>query len=385
VNNGETILGCACRAKLLKIFIKKAFNCFSSCGRSQIVLPFQTEKYMLNLKSIRPPILLLTLLCPCSLLAQELADSTKFGLSFSGYPYVYYTPETELAFGVGGIMTFYTAKELELRPSKVLLSGYYATTGQYKISLIPQLYFLRNLYFASVTLDFGNYVDKFFGIGNDTPDIGDTARYVSQSFGVELNFQLPSFFGLAYRSGIIYDFTDNNITDKKENPYLASGDVSGSEGGISSGLGLIWVWDSRDHTFFPNKGGFHQAKAIFYFEGIGSDFNFTKYEIDLRQFFAYAKDKVIAVQAYGSLATGSPPFNELPALGWRNACAANMGRYRDQNYLAGQVEYRAYVWRRWLRRFYGIGNVQEEFKDFRIKEETLLSGGLRFIFNQKEK
>jgi outer membrane protein assembly factor BamA len=343
---------------------------------------------MLNLKLLRPPILFLTLLYPFSLLGQEIADSSKFGLSFSGYPYVYYTPETELAFGVGGIMTFYTARDMELRPSKVVLSGYYATTGQYKISLIPQLYFLRNLYFAAVTLDFGKYVDKFFDIGNSTPDIGDSARYVSNSFGVELNFQLPSFFELAYRSGIIYDFTDNDVTDKKDNPYLISGEVTGSEGGISSGLGLIWVWDSRDHTFFPNKGGFHQAKAVFYFDGIGSDFDFNRYEIDLRQFFAHAPDKIIAVQAFASLTTGSPPFYELPALGGQNRMRGYyMGRFRDKNYLTGQIEYRAYFWRRLgFAAFYGIGNVQEEFKDFRLKDVKHSYGaGLRIKFNQKEK
>jgi outer membrane protein assembly factor BamA len=301
---------------------------------------------------------------------------------------VYYTPETELAFGVGGIMTFYTAKELGLRPSKILLSGYYATTGQYKISLAPQLYFFQNRYFTSVTLDFGNYVDKFFGIGNNTPDIDSLAKYVSQSFGIELNFQLPSLFKLAYRSGIIYDFTTNDIVDKKKNPYLKSGAVTGSEGGISSGLGLIWVWDTRDHTFFPNKGHFSQAKAVFYFKGIGSDFDFNKYEIDLRYFIPLATDKVIAVQGYTSLARASPPFYELPALGGQNRMRGYyMGRFRDKNYVTGQVEYRTYFWRRLgFVAFYGIGDVQEKFKDFRFKEvKNSYGAGLRIKFNQAEK
>ena len=37
-------------------------------------------------------------------------DSTKKReLSFNGYPYAYYTPETQLAFGVGGIFLFYAS------------------------------------------------------------------------------------------------------------------------------------------------------------------------------------------------------------------------------------------------------------------------------------
>lgn len=346
----------------------------------------------LCIKSWRACALLLVLLSGADRIwAQAQSDSTQprnLGVSFSGYPYVYYTPETELAFGVGGIMTFYTAKERALRPSKILLSGYYATTGQYKISLVPQLYFLRNLYFASVTLDFGYYVDKFFGIGSQTPDIEDQAKFTSQSFGAELNFQLPSFFGVAYRSGIIYDFMDNDIVDKKENPYLQNGAVAGSEGGISSGLGLIWVWDSRDHTFFPNKGNFTQIRAVSYFDAIGSSFDFNKYEIDVRQFFALAPDKVIALQGYTSLARGYPPFYELPALGGQNRMRGYyMGRFRDKNYVTGQVEYRAYFWRRFgFVAFYGIGNVQERFRDFKLRDlKKSYGGGLRIKFNQAEK
>ena len=39
------------------------------------------------------------------------------------FPYAYYTPETQFAVGAGGIATYYTSKDVELRPSKVVLSG----------------------------------------------------------------------------------------------------------------------------------------------------------------------------------------------------------------------------------------------------------------------
>jgi len=52
--------------------------------------------------------------------------------NLSAYPFAYYTPETELAFGAGGIVTYYTSRtERELRPSKTSLSGYYSTRGQF--------------------------------------------------------------------------------------------------------------------------------------------------------------------------------------------------------------------------------------------------------------
>ncbi len=340
---------------------------------------------------------LLLVMCAASSFAQELPDSAAMGnlgittatreYRLSAYPYVYYTPETEVAFGVGGILTFYTGKDRILRPSKILLSGYYATTGQYKISLGPQLYFTRNKYFISTALDFGYYVDKFYGIGNDTPEI-DNARYVSQAFGAELDFELPSPLKISLRSGIIYDFSDNTIVDKESNPYLLGGETAGTAGGVISGLGLTWVWDSRDHTFFPNKGGFHRAKAIFYFNEIGSDYEFNKYEVDLREYIPLAPDRVIALQAYGSFARAFPPFYEMPALGGQNRMRGYyQGRFRDRNYLTAQIEYRTYLWwRLGMVAFFGVGEVSDKTNDLRIRDVKKSYGaGLRVKFNQAEK
>ena len=40
--------------------------------------------------------------------ASENDTTNQRGLTFNGYPYAYYTPETQLAFGAGGIFIFYT-------------------------------------------------------------------------------------------------------------------------------------------------------------------------------------------------------------------------------------------------------------------------------------
>ena len=90
--------------------------------------------------------------------------------SFNGYPYAYYTPETQLAFGAWGIFIFYTEKGRIIQPSKLTFSGYYTTNDQYKVSLNPTLYFFRNRIFTELPFSFGHYVDKFWGIGNNTPE-----------------------------------------------------------------------------------------------------------------------------------------------------------------------------------------------------------------------
>lgn len=54
------------------------------------------------------------LLLPQTVLSQadSTADSTvQFKLSLNAYPYAYYTPETQLAFGAGRVYTFYFQKD----------------------------------------------------------------------------------------------------------------------------------------------------------------------------------------------------------------------------------------------------------------------------------
>jgi outer membrane protein assembly factor BamA len=310
------------------------------------------------------------------------------GLKLAAYPYAFYTPETELAFGAGGILTFYTSKEQEeLRPSKVSLSGYYSTRKQYKFSQTTQLYLDRNRWFLSFPLEFGFYVDKFWGVGNqtlDTAEVDYDVRVFAGRFVVEGPTPVPFFT----RDGFIYEFSYRDITDPKNNPYLGDS-VLGSDGGLTSGVGFDLVKDTRDHTFFPNNGGFHRLNFLWYTSILGSDFNFGEIEVDLRRYFAVAPDQVIALQGYGRFVPGSPPFYELSALGGGTIMRGYFqGRYRDRHYAAAQVEYRGHVWwRLGVVAFAGAGDVfGSDASDFSFSNLKYSYGfGLRLLFNRQEK
>jgi outer membrane protein assembly factor BamA len=323
-----------------------------------------------------------------ALVQKELLSTKR--TQINGYPYLYYTPETELAFGVGGITTFYTSREdAILRPSKVALSGYYATTGQYKFSLNPQLYFGNNKTIISANLDYGHYVDKFWGIGPDTPDIEDAAAFESKGFGAEITVLVPPPLKLFNRtsSGVIFDLYNSDIVDKRDNPELASGDVRGSEGGVSTGLGLSWNWDTRDKVFYPTHGGYHQVKGIYYGQWLGGSFDFNRYEVDLRQYQALSPTKILAFQVYAQTVGGTPPFYELPALGGQRIMRGYyQGRYRDESLLAGQVEYRTHVYKRLgAVGFAGVGDVGSRLRDVKVRDlKTSLGVGARFLFNKAE-
>ena len=303
------------------------------------------------------------------------------------FPYAYYTPETQFAVGAGGIATYYTSKDVELRPSKVVLSGYYTSNEQYLFTLNHEAYYSRNKYYTGVRLTFGHYVRKFFGIGNDPPDLG-TEQYVADRWGVELNIETPPLFFVSDRAGLVYDYQQSEIVDPEENPYLLDGDVTGSSGGVVSGIGGDWVWDRRNHSFYPTHGDLHQFKVIIYTHATGSHYTYWTFEHDDRRYIALAPDKVLALQTYISMAVGDAPFDELPALGGQHRMRGYFeGRYRDHAYLMGQVEYRQILsGRLGYVLFAAIGDVAPDITRFHAPSFKFAGGvGLRFLFNKEEK
>lgn len=307
--------------------------------------------------------------------------------SIKFFPYAYYTPETEFAVGAGGIATFYTSNDNKLNPSKVVLSGYYTTSEQYLISINPELYFSKNRYYAGFNLSFGHYVDKFYGIGNDTPDLG-TERYVADRNGIELEVETPPIFFVSDRAGLVFDFQNSTIVDREENPYLLEGEVTGSEGGTVSGLGGKWIWDRRDNTFYPTHGDLHETKILIYTQELGSDFTYWTLEHDDRRYITLAADKVLALQGYINLAIGDAPFDRLPQLGGQHRMRGYFeGRFVDAAYLMGQVEYRQFLGGRWgYVVFAAVGDVAPDLTLFHASDFKVAAGaGLRFLFNKEEK
>ena len=305
----------------------------------------------------------------------------------TAFPYAYYTPETQLAIGAGGIFTFYTSEAARLRPSKIGLSAYYSTRKQYRLSADPQLYLGNNRYFTSLYFDLGKYVDKYWGLGNDTPDLG-LEDYKRFAWGILMKFQFPPWRLPVTRSGVVYEVHSDEITTKLQNPILLSDSAPGGDGGLISGLGIMSLRDTRDQLFFPNTGGFYQLELKYYFAGIGSDFNFNTLTLDLRQYRSFGPDHVLAMQAYFSYSGGNTPFYLYPAMGGQNRMRGYyLGRYRDRYYVAAQAEYRQYFWwRLGYVVFAGVGDVASDWRDFNVGDLKVSAGaGLRFIFNRAEK
>jgi hypothetical protein len=118
-------------------------------------------------------------------ISYELTDSTKSRSKFNGYPYAFY----------------------------------YSTNKQYKISMNNAYYFFNNKLYFNLPLSYGYFVDKFWGIGDNTETTGQEP-YKMKTFTASMTIQVPPIAFLADRTGLIIDYNNTEIVEKDSNNTL---------------------------------------------------------------------------------------------------------------------------------------------------------------------
>jgi outer membrane protein assembly factor BamA len=180
----------------------------------------------------------------------------------------------------------------------------------------------------------------------------------------------------------------NNMVEVEDGGLLDQGNIIGSEGGTTSGIGFLLDWDTRDNIFYPTSGSFHQFSATLFGNSLAGDFPYHKVTFDFRTYRPFSGSHVLALQGYLNIITDEPPFNTMSLLGGDNIMRGYYsGRYRDNNLLALQAEYRSPTWKRaGFVVFGGVGDVSPEIGRFRLDDLKYSVGfGLRYMINPEEK
>ena len=311
------------------------------------------------------------------------------GADWFAYPYIFYSPETNLAFGGGGIVYFKLSDQTDAKSSSITPSFYYTVNGQYDITIIPELYLFEDKLKIWSKFNYASFFDRYYGVGNSTAEI-ENDKYLQDNFQAQIKLQ-PKLFDERLNIGINYEIRNMSVVDKKGNPYLEDTTltITGREGGLTSGIGLAISWDTRDNNFFPSTGGYYEAYASNFSEFLGSDFDYSKNVIDLRHYLNPTSDHVIAIQSYLLMESGTPPFYDLGLLGGSKLMRGTiLGRYRDKTYYVVQTEYRMpqLVWKFGLILMAGFGDVAPALGKIQISTVKPTYGfGIRFRIDELQK
>lgn len=319
--------------------------------------------------------------------AELQTDTTKKkGKGFIPIPIVFATPETSWGFGGGANYTFRFPGESETSlTSQSQILAAYTLNKQLLLYLSYQLFMKEERYKVYGELGYYRYNYFFYGNGNQNTleegelyDVNYPRLRANALYLVQPNLYL----------GLRYWMDDFRIQNLDPEGRLANNNITGSQGGLLSGVGLVMNYDTRDNIFVPYKGVY--IESVLFRNGgfLGSDFNFSKLYLDASTYIRTFGQQTLAFNLYTEFTAGDPPFNQLSLMGSRRRMRGYYeGRYRDQHYITFQGEYRMPLfWRLGIVLFGGYGAVANDFAEFSepVWRHTV-GAGLRVMIDKKER
>jgi len=296
-------------------------------------------------------------------------------------PVVGYSPETRIFFGAGAIYYLPPSKKYPATsPSVVKAIFVYSQNKQIESNIEGDAYFKNNLYRSNYLISFYKFPAYFFGIGNYTI-YDEKEKYDFDFFNISLNAQREikeNIYG-----GVRTFFETSKVYNTLEGGIFETEQIPGEKGGINTGLGLWFTYDTRDRIYFPLKGIFVDVTGVMHNGALGSDYNYFEQTLEISQFNKVMDDDVLAFNFYSELLPGNPPFNRMAKLGGDSYMRGHYeGRYRDKYYLTLQSEYRITFWKYFgINIFGGIGEVADELSSFSLNglHYSIGAGGRLFI------
>lgn len=266
------------------------------------------------------------------------------GENWAFIPAVTYSPETRLGLGVRAIRIFRPEKGSINHPSTLPVTFLYTLNKQVMLSAAVDLWQKENKNHLSARVEFSDYPFKFYGMGNHRQDKLEE-NYASKKAHAWLTYQKR--LGQNIYIGPRYEYKWEDIYRCDEGGLLDSGKLRGSQGQSISGVGVALSFDSRNNIFQPDRGAFHQVQVMSFQPFLGSQYTFTRTVMDFRKYVAVHKQQVLALQAWYSLVTGDPPFQEVSLIGGSDIMRGHFeGKYRDRHAMVYQAEYRMPVYRK---------------------------------------
>ncbi|MGB5943358.1 MAG: BamA/TamA family outer membrane protein [Leeuwenhoekiella sp.] len=311
------------------------------------------------------------------------------------YPVLGSRPETGLEFGVAPLFVFYAKEDTSNRLSEINAYAFFTANGQYGLRINHAVYSNQDKWFFLGDLDFEQFPLKYYGIGNTVPDeniaLVDATqiqikervlRKVLKNFYIGLETDFRSLSNVSFEAP-----EDDNQELDIDLPF-------GAEGTTNLGLGIGFVYDERHNVLNERNAFFSEFAYLNYNPFWQSKAENQLITTDSRYFKSIGERDVLAAQLLGQFNFGgNVPFNQLSYLGGESIMRGYFeGKYRDNNQIAAQIEYRflplklGFTDRLGATLFTAVGEVFDGWNEIRMNNLKWSAGaGARFLmFQQKD-
>ena len=340
---------------------------------------------------------------------KEVAFTPKEGdVYITPLPIVAVNPTFGVLYGVAASVSGYAGNPKTTRMSTSLGTLTYSTKNQLLFTYKSNVYLEAD---AWVFLGDWRYFDtsqSTYGLGTGTfEEKFANLNYKPSEEEQNIGFKYVRFHETAFKAifpnayvGIGYHYDKHYHIKEKLNPPTSHEQYSYTYGFsqdnyTSAGLSLNLMYDSRDNAANPYKGRYFLTTYRYNSELMGSDRDASTLWLEYRDYFNLSGEEVpehlLAIWTYGWFETsGKIPYMDLPAEGWdqfgRSGRAYTQGRFRGNDVIYAEVEYRARIWK-WLGGVVFANTTTASSNEADIKlfdsNDYAYGTGLRFMIDER--
>lgn len=334
------------------------------------------------------------------------------------FPAISYSPETKLTLGVIGIAYLDLRKgDADTPLSNIDFLAVYTLSKQVLLESRWEVFTRQRRWRSRGELLLQRYPDRNYGIGNDAAVLlaeinsdgsRDTLNYLNFNsnrikFSPVVLRRLRRHLYIGVQSDMEYLFKYRETPEHFE--YLTADSLQIRDvpvAGFRSGIGFQVLYDNRDNVINPLKGTFVEFNDRHYAGWMGSDFNFSYFSLEVRQYFNPWSNHTLALRGMTSLeyTDEQVPLRALSRVGGHKFIRGFFrGTYQDHHMLSFEAEYRLPFWRegqtfrRWhiwerfgIVGFLGGAQVFHDGAAVRLDRFNLAAGGgLRILLNARSR
>jgi outer membrane protein assembly factor BamA len=269
------------------------------------------------------------------------------------------------------------------RPWTTGLGGLYTDTKSWALGAFQKAYLADDRFRLTGGGGMGVFNVDFYGIGSSAGNKGVSIPLEQKSgfAGGQALIRL----GHNYYGGFMYRLIDMKTTIRISAADLPIQLPDVELDSTVAQFGVAGEYDTRDTEYGPRKGIYATFQWLYAMKSLDSDFEYPRVTAAINGYHELSPKAVLAWRGSVCFSGDDAPFYDLCSYGQNNDLRGYVtGQYRDHAMVAGQVEYRRKVYKRWgMVAFAGIGEVASALKALNSEDLLPAAGvGVRYAASE---